>query len=492
MTDATTVLAPQPVDDEPAIAERIAKSVSCADGKVLSLDEFHRWFAASAERNYTVVERIPLDELAGWATHPVTGNIAHESGKFFTIEGLDVRLPDAAVRAWTQPIINQPEIGILGILVKEFDGVLHCLMQAKVEPGNRNGVQLSPTVQATRSNYTRVHQGRPVPYLEYFRDRSGDHRVVADVRQSEQGSWFHHKRNRNMIIEVSAEVEVLDGFCWLSLGQVHALLHEEDVVNMDARTVLSCLPFAGPTAAGPHLSGDGFRTTLVRSCETGQPDTSRMGDLLAWITEARTRTDVYADRIPLNEVSGWQRDGMSIRHESGKYFNVIGVGVRAGGREVRSWCQPMIEPIGIGVVGMLVKRIDGVLHCLMHTRVEPGYVDVVELAPTVQCTPENYAELPAAAHPPFLGEVLGAGAARIRYDNLLSEEGGRFHHALNRYVVVETELDVPPAEFPGYRWLSLRQLTDLLRHSHYVNIQARSIVACLHSLYGTAGERGSR
>jgi oxidase EvaA len=468
MTDATTVLALPPVDDGPTIAERIAKSVSCADGKVLGLDEFHRWFAACAERNYTVVERIPLDELTGWSTHPVTGNIGHESGKFFTVEGLDVRLPDAAVPAWTQPIINQPEIGILGILVKEFDGVLHCLMQAKVEPGNRNGVQLSPTVQATRSNYTRVHQGKPVPYLEYFRDRSGNHRVVADVRQSEQGSWFHHKRNRNMIIEVSSDVEVLDGFCWLSLGQVHALLHEEDLMNMDARTVLSCLPFAGP------------------------PDSSRMRDLLAWITEARTRTDVYADRIPLNEVSGWQRDGTSIRHESGKFFNVIGVDVRAGGREVRRWCQPMIEPIGIGVVGMLVKRIDGVLHCLMNARVEPGYVDVVELAPTVQCTPENYSVLPAAAHPPFLGEILGAEAAQIRYDNLLSEEGGRFHHALNRYVAVETEIDVPPEQFPGYHWVSLPQLTDLLRHSHYVNIQARSIVACLHSLYGTAGWRGSR
>lgn len=26
---------------------------------------------------------------------------------------------------WTQPIIDQPEAGILGILVKEIDGVLH-------------------------------------------------------------------------------------------------------------------------------------------------------------------------------------------------------------------------------------------------------------------------------------------------------------------------------------------------------------------------------
>ena len=32
---------------------------------------------------------------------------------------------------WKQPIINQPEIG-LGFITKEFNGILHFLVQAKV------------------------------------------------------------------------------------------------------------------------------------------------------------------------------------------------------------------------------------------------------------------------------------------------------------------------------------------------------------------------
>lgn len=32
--------------------------------------------------------------------------------------------------------------------------------------------------------------------------------------------------------------------------------------------------------------------------------------------------------------------------------------------------------------------------------------------------------------------------------------------------------------------MTVQQLTGLLRHSHYVNIQARSLIACLHSLAG--------
>ena len=38
-------------------------------------------------------------------------------------------------------------------------------------------------------------------------------------------------------------------------------------------------------------------------------------------------------------------------------------------------------------------------------------------------------------------------------------------------------------EHPGYRWVTPAQLTELLRHSHYVNIQTRSLLACLRSEY---------
>lgn len=72
------------------------------------------------------------------------------------------------VASWDQPIINQPEVGYLGFIVKEFNGVLHFLMQAKIEPGNVNHVQLSPTIQATRSNYTQVHQGAKRYILSTF------------------------------------------------------------------------------------------------------------------------------------------------------------------------------------------------------------------------------------------------------------------------------------------------------------------------------------
>ncbi|MFD3331795.1 NDP-hexose 2,3-dehydratase family protein [Streptomyces sp. NPDC058700] len=479
MTAAITRTASRPRDA--ATPLRVAASARARDGGRAPHAAFHAWYAEATARTFTRVERVPLDALAGWETEPGTGNLRHHTGGFFTVEGLDVRMPAGPVPAWSQPIINQPEVGVLGILVKEFDGILHCLMQAKVEPGNANGVQISPTVQATRSNYTGVHGGRPVPYLDWFR-KPGARSPLVDVRQSEQGSAFHHKRNRNMVVEADGEVEVHEGFHWLTIGQLHRLLAEDDVVNMDARTVLSCLPFAHAELArelGPPA--DPFREALFRSCDPSAGARHPVGAILSWITEARTRTEVHARRVPLAGLPGWHRTPERISHASGAFFDVIGVRVEAGGREVAHWSQPMIEPHGTGVVAFLTRTFDGVLHVLMNARVEAGYMDVVELAPTVQCTPASYEHLPRSARPRYLDAVEGADPARVRFHSVLSEEGGRFHHARNRYLIVDTDLDVPPDD-PDHRWMTVHQLVELLRHSHYLNIQARSLVACLQSL----------
>ncbi|MFD9941971.1 NDP-hexose 2,3-dehydratase family protein [Nonomuraea sp. NPDC059023] len=437
------------------------------------------WFEEVAEHTAMTVERLPLEELGGWRRCASTGNISHDSGKFFTVQGLDVRFPGSPVDAWTQPIINQPEVGILGILVKRVNGVPHLLMQAKNEPGNHDGPQVSPTVQATRSNYTRVHQGRPVPYLEHFREPSG--RVLADVRQSEQGAWFYRKRNRNMVVETAADVEVLDGFRWLPLGRVHEMLAVPDLVNMDARTVLACMP----ALEAPLPGEDGFRAALIRSRDPRQSAVHGIDEVLSWLSGIRSTVDISTEPIPLNRLRQWRRDDGRISHDSGRFFDIIGVRVASSGREVSGWTQPMIEPVGTGVIAFLVRRIGGVLHALVHARVEPGYTDVVELAPTVQCVPENYDHLPPAARPLFLDEVLDADPGRIRFDTVLSEEGGRFYHARNRYLIVETGEDLAPGH-PDFRWLAMHQVVELLRHSYYLNVQARTLSACLDSLSAAA------
>jgi oxidase EvaA len=433
---------------------------------------FHDWFGERLHANDYDVEQIPIDELAGWHTDAASGDIVHDSGKFFAVRGLEVATDHRVTGTWTQPIIVQPEIGILGLVVKVVDGAVHCLMQAKMEPGNINTMQLSPTTQATRSNYMRVHNGKRVPYLEHFlAPRHG--RIVFDALQSEHGSWFLRKRNRNMIVEVAADVPMREDFCWLRLEQIAELLREPNLVNMDARTVLSGIPFFYPEREDDGCGLHPF------------------AHLLSWFTEIKSRFELTRRLVPLRATAGWRRHDGVITHAEGRYFSVIGISVRASNREVGSWSQPMFRPIGRGLIAFLGRHIDGVFHVLVQARTEAGTHDVVEMGPTVSCIPESYTGLPVHQRPRYLDAVDWdlPGQSHL-FDVVHSEEGGRFFHAENRYVLTDVGGDFPLDVPDDYCWMTPEQLTRFVRFGNLVNVAARCLLSCL--VGATAGPRTGR
>jgi oxidase EvaA len=442
------------------LAQRFALSARTHDSAVTPNAEFRRWFTAQRRAKRYDVRRVPFSQLAGWHFQSDTGNLVHRSGRFFSIEGLHVRTSwEGQESSWTQPIINQPEIGVLGIVVKEFDGVLHCLMQAKMEPGNIDTVQLSPTVQATRSNYTGVHGGSAVRYLEYFVTPHPGSRVLFDSLQSEQGSWFLRKRNRNVVVEAVGEVPGHQDFVWLTLGQLYGLLHEDNVLNMDARTVLSQIP--SHVSAGTPLHS--LREVLTR------------------LTEVRSRRELVQRSVPLADVAHWRRTDDEIAHEHGHHFTVIAADIRAANREVAHWSQPLLAPAEQGLAAFLVRRVEGVPHLLACARSEAGVLNVAELAPTVQCQPQHARSLPAEARPRYLDLVLDAPWERILFDSVQSEEGGRFDRADTRYVLVEAGDEFPLDVPEDFVWVTEEQLGDLLLHGNYVNIEARTLIAALRA-----------
>ncbi|MFI8460617.1 NDP-hexose 2,3-dehydratase family protein [Kitasatospora sp. NPDC085464] len=443
------------VADRTELIRRFTRSAAATDSPVTPNRAILAWLEENRRIFRHEVTRIPFADLAGWGFDAANGDLGHESGRFFTIQGLDIRTDTAH---WMQPIINQPEIGILGFVAKEFDGVLHFLMQAKMEPGNINSVQLSPTVQATRSNYTGVHRGRPITFLEHFVPPTGG-KVLLDSLQSEQGAWFLRKRNRNIVVEIDEEPPEAPEFRWLTLGQIHRLMGFDDVVNMDARTVLSSIPL------GPRVEDQGAYQSLT--------------DVLSWLTRIRATSELAQRYRPLDRIESWRRTADQIGHEQGRYFRVIAASVSAANREVSSWTQPLFEPIGLGVTAFLVRPVEGVLHLLAHARVEAGLANVAEIAPTVQCCPDNYAGLPPERQPRFLTEALTTTGSLVRYDTVLSEEGGRFFEARSRYRIVEVPEDFPLDVPPDFAWISVHQAMTLLRYDGYLNVQARTLIAAL-------------
>lgn len=455
-------------------------SALTADGRV-TLQEFHDWFARQRSAHSLIVRRVPFSDLGLWALEGDPLRLRHESRKFFTVDGIRVQTDFGPLRQWDQPIINQPEIGILGIVTRVFDGVRHFLMQAKVEPGNVGGVQLSPTVQATRSNYTRVHGGKMPIYHEYFLQR-GRARILVDQLQGEQASRFLRKRNRNMIVEVQEEIPLADNFCWLTLGQIKRLLKHDNLVNMDARSVLACLPLVHEDpAARETLEADarptGFALDLMNSALVLHGAHEEMRELLHWITDLRSRYEIHVTPHPVDALDGWEVTDDSIHHVSGRYFSVIGVEVEARDREVVRWRQPLLDHQGYGLNGFVLQKINGVLHFLVRACMYPGSHELFELGSTVSRSnaDEHFGRADA---PQFLELFREPPASWIRYAAVQSEEGGRFFHYQNRYVLIEvpeeTRLSVPET----HRWMTLGQIQQFVRHG-YVNVEGRNLLACL-------------
>jgi oxidase EvaA len=458
------------------------KSAVTESNPFIRTSEIPQWLEDRRKATTVRVKTIPFSQLDQWYEEEGTGNIRHRSGKFFSIEGLHVSTNWGAVSEWCQPIINQPEIGILGIIAKEIDGVLYFLMQAKIEPGNAVPVQLSPTLQATRSNYQQAHKGKRPLYLDYFLDRQSNS-VLVDQLQSEQGARFWRKRNRNIIVLVNDDVPVGDDFCWLTLAQIKSLLAHDNMINMDTRTVVSGLPFGDYQSevsdfSSVHFDGNSFGRGMLESTLSHDGSVASLDDILSWFSHTKSQYDLHATRIPLCNASGWDRTDYGWHHETDKFFRVVLAQVEISNREVRRWTQPLLQPVQQGLIAFITKRIHGRYHFLVQAKVECGDLDVLELAPTVQCLTGNYRDTKKGSLP-FLEYVLAARQSQIRYSALLSEEGGRFFCEQNRNLVVEADDAFEESLPANYHWMTLRQLNFFLKFNNYLNIQARSLLSTI-------------
>lgn len=456
-------------------------------GNFQTTDQILGWMKSQNEEVVSNIMQIPISELRGWSYRD--DRIRHNSGKFFSIDGIHIRTNYRNTPEWDQPIINQPEIGFLGFIVKKFNGVLHFLLQAKIEPGNLNIVQLSPTLQATRSNYTRVHGGKAPTYLEYFNGEK-DVLILVDQLQSEQGARFLHKRNRNIIVEVGEdeELEVKEGYIWASLGQIKELLRYPNVVNMDSRTVISCINFGSYSEHSLRLLDAVKRMNGIHSSKpdsflysvlSGDNHLNELQDIIQWITSLKFKYELDVTPIGISEMQNWIYDGNTIHHESGKYFDVMGCRVEIGNREVVSWDQPMVRSAQEGLMGFIVKKINGIYHFLVQAKLESGNFDIVEMAPTVQCLTGNYRKGKNEYTIPYLEQILNAPKDMIWYSSYQSEEGGRFFQEQNLNIIVEVGEEFPIEVEENYCWLTLNQMLSFVTYNNYLNIAARSLLSAI-------------
>lgn len=454
---------------------KILQSWMIKDSTINTTVELMEWIGMLNQNTTVSVEESVMKPDEYWFFNEEKGRIENKGERFFSIRGIQCRRDDDILHE--QPIIFQPEIGFLGIICKEIEGVMYFLMQAKIEPGNVNCVQISPTIQATKSNFQRVHGGKTPDYLSYF-ENSTAYTIIFDQVQSEQGTRFYKKRNRNIMVKIDEEIEVKPNFRWMTLGQIKELMKVDNLVNMDTRTVLSCIPFSTYRYDSKELSSLAddmqndmlFRSIFLANIQDG------ISSVYNYLNSRKMFLDVTTRLVKLQELKRWQVNEKGVFCDKKANFDIRYYDIEISGREVRFWKQPLVRAAGQGVFGLMVCELEGVFEFLVAVRQEIGTFDSVEIGPTI------FEESVTKNEKDWIEELFHERLMKhegIVFDSLFSEEGGRFYHEQNRNIIMQVEYIEQGSLPKGYFWMTFSSLNCLVQVNNCLNIQLRNLLSII-------------
>ncbi|MDU5104020.1 MAG: NDP-hexose 2,3-dehydratase family protein [Clostridium butyricum] len=455
---------------------KLVESWKNIDGNVNKTSDIIKWVNELNSGVKVTINKNSLEDSSFWFYDKDIGIIRNKNNSFFSIAGYRKKINNEIINQ--QPIIIQNEIGYLGVICKEIDGVINFLMQAKIEPGNINKIQISPTIQATKSNFTQKHGGNKPKYLEYFIN-SDNYETIADQLQSEQSSRFYKKRNRNIIIKVDEEIEISQNYRWMTLGQIKELMKINNLINMDTRTVLSCIPFSICKFTQDELikiEKNFNEKDLFKSIFLGDKN-SDIVSIYQYINNYKMFDESKEEICSLEKLQNWNFVNNEIRCNEKYDFKVIFCDISIEGREVKNWTQPLLEANGIATLGLIMCNDNGVKKFLISCKDEIGCFDKIELGPTVQIEYTQHSIKYDYITKLFFD--MYNKKKYTRYDVILSEEGGRFYHEQNHNIIIEIDKSKVNTIPNGYFWVDYKTLNIMTQINNCLNIQLRNLLCLL-------------
>ena len=408
------------------------------------------WLNKQRKKQFLNVKKIDLFKLRKWKFNKK--EIHHESKKFFKVVGVRIHSNFYKKKNWDQPIIVQNEIGILGVIKNTKTNKY--LLQAKVEPGNINRIQISPTVQATKSNYTRIHGGKNIPYLEYFRGKNKNFSL-----QTEQAFRYFNKKNSNIVSYVSKKINLDDRFRWFSKKEINILLKKKNLINMDTLSVFS---------------------SFIKKKKKDFPLNNKK-TIAKWKNSLNKKYSLTNKIIGLNLIKNWNLSGKKIFHKTKNYFSVIGIRVKTNQREISDWDQPIIQGSKMAFAGYLIKKYNNTNHYLCRYILKPGSKESTYTCSVNTSKIDGYKKnnnLTNFQKKLIFNYIINSNGKKV-YDNILSDEGGRFYQSQIRYMAYELDQKKDIKLPESYIWLSQNQVIDLVKKQQ-IDVEARLLFGIIN------------
>ena len=211
---------------------------------------------------------------------------------------------------------------------------------------------------------------------------------------------------------------------------------------------------------------------------------NKLDYIINWFNKKREESDMIVEEIGINDLDKWNvtDDSGNISHESGGFFDVIGVKVsNTFDREVgkKGWTQPIIANNPGGILGILMKKINNVPHYLLQAKAEPGNIGKLQLSPTLQATTSNLLKAHGGSKPLFAEYFDEENNPNIIYAKWQSEDGGRFHLKSNYNMIVEINEDEELKIPDSFIWVTLYQIKQLMKIENFVGPHVRGIISYL-------------
>tara|TARA_B100000787_G_scaffold168868_1_gene158555 strand:+ start:975 stop:2231 length:1257 start_codon:yes stop_codon:yes gene_type:complete len=410
----------------------------------MKIKELNKWINNQKIKNKMSISKINIMDILNWKID--SKKIYNKNKSFFSI--IPFKFTDSQKAVWFQPLIIQKEVGILGILKKRYRSLDYYLLQAKVEPGNINGIQLSPTVQATKSNYLRKHGGKKTNYLDFFIKKKNLN-IVSNLKLSEQGFRYLDKSNKNILIDIkNTKIKKIQNFIWVTKKNLNYLLNKKNLLNMDTISVLS---------------------SSIKKNNIDNPINKNL-IILNNLTKFKKRFTIKKKIISFGDLYNWKISKNKISDIKSKFFSIIFLKIKTNSREVSEWFQPIISDHYISFNGFLVRSINETMHYLLQYTLEPGFT-FPKYTSTVSI--KNYNSKNNNTKINFFN-FFKKNNKIINFIN--SDEGGRFYknETHNSICVLNPKENLSLKK--NFIWASHNQVINLI-NKNLLSIEARNLFA---------------
>ena len=434
--------------------------------KRLNINTIIEWLSNQRSQSDLKTSDFSFADCSPWILR--NGKICREDQSFFSVIGLTQKTNQSFVQCY----IDQPEIGILAFVLTIVDEQVCIVLQAKEEPGNIEITQISPTIQATFSNYKQKHGGKPTKYLSHVLNPNQETSFINDSLQSEHGTKFYQKRNRNVVVfDSKLQLDESETYLLAQLEVVLALIDLDYAINTDARSVLASCDWKS-LLCGTRLAFSKQNNQITASLFDSfhnHADNSEIEfrESIKLLQDSRKE---YSPKANITDMTQKFIDSPDFSHQI-KFINVT-----SSRREVEVWNQPIYQSSFVEKHILICSIVDYRMEFLIKVSPELGLASGVEFGPTFSFTDQKDVE----ELNPHFKYFKDNGLTELIAVNQ-SDEGGRFFKNVAAYEIHQ----IPSASLGskiqnylnsnGYIWVGAKTLNKLLQTQELTNNELRSV-----------------